>query len=126
MIGAAIGVDISKHLSIGAAFNEVRDGVSAPGPNEPKEGDQAALFAARYLGGPFLAAVTYSPTRNHMVDDKGAYLGTQGWELFLQYDAGRHWQLLGGFNSLSWPCGATLSPLTRSRGARGKDFPEIA
>lgn len=100
-LGAAVTVDVSKNLSVGAAFNKVRDGVAEPGPNEPKEGDEAAVFAVRFLRGPFQAALTFSPTRNHTVDDSGRYLDTQGWELFLQYDVGRHWQVVGGFNSLT-------------------------
>lgn len=99
--GAAVSVDLSDHVSAGAAYNEVRDGVPEPGPNEPKEGDEAAVFALCYLRGPFQAAVTWSPTRNHTVDDTGKYLDTQGWELFLQHDVGRHWQIVGGFNALT-------------------------
>jgi len=100
-LGAAVTVDVTRSLSVGAAFNEVRDGVAEPGPNEPKEGDEAAVFMVRYLRGPFQAALTYSPTRNHSVDDTGRCLDTQGWELFLQQDVGRHWQIVGGFNALT-------------------------
>lgn len=99
-LGAALTVDVTKDLSVGAAFNTVRDGVPDPGPNEPKEGDEAAVLAVRYLRGPFQAALTWSPTRNHNVDDTGTYLDTQGWELFLQRDVGRHWQIVGGMNAM--------------------------
>jgi predicted porin len=98
--GAAVGVDVSPSFWVGAAWNEVRDGVPEPGPNEPREGDEAAVLGVRWQKGPFLAAAIYSPTRNHMEDDTGAALETRGYELFLQYDVGRHWQFLGGVNAL--------------------------
>lgn len=99
--GTAVGLDVSPSLWVGAAWNQVRDGVPAPGPNEPKEGDEAAVLGVRWVRGPFQAAATYSPTRNHMVDDTGEYVDAHGVELFLQHDLGRHWQLLGGFNLLT-------------------------
>jgi len=51
--GASGVVGKAQGLSLGAAYNEVRDGVASPNPNQPQLGDKAAIFGVRYPGGRF-------------------------------------------------------------------------
>ena len=110
--GAMATVEAAKGLRLGAAWNEVRDGVPSPGLNEPMEGDRAAVFGVTWSKGPFDAALTFSPAWDHNQDDTGASLDTYGWELFTQYGLGKRWNVLGGFNFL-YPRGDDASSRSR-------------
>ena len=61
--GASAVVGKAQGFSLGAAYNEVRDGVASPNPNQPQLGDKAAIFGLRYRADRFYAATTLSHQR---------------------------------------------------------------
>jgi predicted porin len=89
-------------FSLAAAYNEVRDGVPDPTPNQPKLGDQAAIFGLRYRADRFYAATTLSKTKQHEVDDLGRRFDGTGFELAARYLATGALWLEAGYNDL-WP-----------------------
>ena len=74
-------------FSLGAAYNEVRDGVENPNPNQPKLGDKAAIFGLRYRADRFYAATTLAISEQHEVDDLGRRFDGTGFEIALRYHA---------------------------------------
>ena len=87
-------------FAIGAAYNEVRDGVLLPTPNEPQRGDQATVFGARFRGDWFYAGAIYSVLKQHEVDDLGRRFDGRGWEIALrQHFTERLW-IEGAYNDL--------------------------
>jgi hypothetical protein len=88
-------------FAVGAAYNEVRDGVPTPTINEPQQGDKATIFGVRFRSDRFYAGSTYSILEQHEVDDLGRRFDGRGFELALrQYVADRIW-IEGVFNDLS-------------------------
>ena len=85
--GASGVVGKAQGLSLGAAYNEVRDGVASPNPNQPQLGDKAAIFGLRYRADRFYAATTLAISEQHEVDDLGRRFDATGFELALRYHA---------------------------------------
>jgi predicted porin/cell division protein FtsB len=100
--GASAVVGKALGISLAAAYNEVRDGVSNPNPNQPQLGDKAAIFGLRYRADRFYAATTLSMSEQHEVDDLGRRFDGTGFELALRYHATDALWLEAGYNDL-WP-----------------------
>jgi predicted porin len=98
--GASVIVDADYGISIGAAYNEVRDGVAMPSPNEPQLGDEAALFGLRYRNDQWYAAGTYSILKQHEVDDLGRRFDGTGMELAVRRSVTDRIWLEAGYNDL--------------------------
>lgn len=98
--GASGVVGKAQGLSLGAAYNEVRDGVASPNPNQPQLGDKAAIFGLRYRGDRFYAATTLSISEQHEVDDLRRRFDSKGFELALRYRATDSLWLEAGYNDL--------------------------
>jgi hypothetical protein len=79
--GGAAALEAGYGFSLGAAYNEVRDGVAMPNPNEPQLGDKAAIFGLRYRNDSWYAAASYSILKQHEVDDLGRRFDGNGFEL---------------------------------------------
>jgi predicted porin len=71
--GASLRLSASDFLDFGLAYNEVRDGVDDPGPNEPHIGDIATLVGARWDRGPLLLAVTLARGEQRNQDDEDTW-----------------------------------------------------
>jgi predicted porin len=98
--GGSLVVSGEKGLGVGAAYNEVRDGVASPTINEPQLGDKATIFGVRYRHERFYAGSTYSILKQHEIDDLGRRFDGNGFELALrQYVAGHVW-IEGVYNDL--------------------------
>jgi predicted porin len=93
-------VNAGRGLSLGVAYNQVRDGVAMPSPNEPQLGDEAALFGLRYQNDLWYVAGTYSILTQHEVDDLGRRFDGRGFELAVRRAIGDRIWLEGGFNEL--------------------------
>lgn len=87
-------------FSLGAAYNEVRDGVEMPTPNQPQLGDQAALFGVRFRNARWYAAATYAITEQHEIDDLGRRFDGNGWELAVRREITDRVWVEGGYNDL--------------------------
>jgi outer membrane protein N len=98
--GASGVVGKAQGLSLGAAYNEVRDGVASPNPNQPQLGDKAAIFGLRYRADRFYAATTLAISEQHEVDDLGRRFDATGFELALRYQATDALWLEAGYNDL--------------------------
>jgi predicted porin len=98
--GASAVVGAGSGFAIGAAYNEVRDGVAMPTPNEPQLGDKAALFGLRYRDDRWYAAGTYSILTQHEVDDLGRRFDGTGLELAVRRMVTDRVWLEAGFNDL--------------------------
>ena len=97
---ASAVVGRAQKLSLGAAYNEVRDGVADPNPNQAQLGDKAAIFGLRYRDDRFYAAGTLAITQQHEVDDLGRRFDGTGFELALRYLASDRLSLEAGYNDL--------------------------
>jgi predicted porin len=98
--GASAVVGRSRGLSLGAAYNEVRDGVPDPTPNQSQLGDRAAIFGLRYRTDRFYAASTVSISEQHETDDLGRRFDATGFELALRYHATGSLWVEAGYNEL--------------------------
>lgn len=98
--GGSTVINLGHGLGVGAAYNEVRDGVADPTPNEPKLGDKAAIFAVRYRGGPWYIATSCSILTQHEIDDLGRRYDGRGFEVaFRRTLTDRVW-VEAGYNEL--------------------------
>jgi predicted porin len=88
-------------FAAGAAYNEVRDGVPNPTPNETQLGDKAAIFGARYRGPQFYVGGIFSILTRHEVDDLGRRFDGNGFELAARRNLFARLWLEGAFNDLS-------------------------
>jgi len=88
-------------FAVGAAYNEVRDGVQNPTPNQTQAGDKAGIVGARYRGDQFYVAGIFSILTQHEVDDLGRRFDGNGIELFGRRNLVSRLWLEGGFNDLS-------------------------
>jgi len=88
-------------FAIGAAYNEVRDGVPNPTPNETQLGDKAAIFGARYRGEQFYVGGVFSILTQHEVDDLGRRFDGNGFEFVARRNLLPRLWLVGGLNDLS-------------------------
>ena len=98
--GTSAVIGKAHGFSLGAAYNEVRDGVAAPNPNQPQLGDKAAIFGLRYRADRVYAATTLSLSEQHEVDDLGRRFDATGFELALRYHATDAFWLETGYNDL--------------------------
>jgi predicted porin len=98
--GGSVVFGASSGFAAGAAYNEVRDGVAAPSPNDPRLGDKAALFGVRYRSDVWYAAGTFSIQKQHNVDDLGRVYDGYGYELAVRRHLTDRWWLEGGYNDL--------------------------
>ena len=88
-------------FAVGAAYNQVRDGVLTPTINEPQLGDEATIFGVRFRNDWFYAGGTYSILKQHEVDDLGRRFNGNGFEIALrQHFTPRVW-IEGAYNDLS-------------------------
>jgi outer membrane protein N len=97
--GASLIWDFPKGFSLGAAYNEVRDGVPNPDVTQPKEGDRASIVGLKYSQGKWYAAAIYSRFFNHDQDDMGTWYSGSGAELFVDCQVAPRWHVYGGFNA---------------------------
>jgi len=88
-------------IAVGAAYNEVRDGVPNPTPNETQLGDKAAVFGARYRGERFYVGGVFSILTQHEVDDLGRRFDGNGFEFVARRNLLPRLWLVGGLNDLS-------------------------
>ena len=87
-------------FAIGAAYNEVRDGVLLPTPNEPQLDDRATVFGARFRSDWSYVGAIYAVLKQHEVDDLGRRFDGRGWEIALrQHFTERLW-IEGAYNDL--------------------------
>ena len=98
--GGSLRLSASNFLTFGLAYNEVRDGVEDPGPNEPHIGDTATVIGARWDRAPLLLAVTLSRGEQRQQDDEETWFDNLGCEAFGQWSFDEHWSAHGGFNWL--------------------------
>lgn len=87
-------------LTIGLAYNQVRDGVEDPGPNEPHLGDIATIIGARWDRGPLELALVLSRGEQRERDDEGTWFDSLGSEIFGQWSFDERWSIFGGLNWL--------------------------
>jgi len=98
--GGSMLLGVTEGLTLGLAYNEVRDGVDLPNANQSKLGDRAAIVALRWNRGPLYAAAAWSAFEQHEVDDLGRFYDGDGLELALIYRFGERWAFEAGFNEL--------------------------
>jgi predicted porin len=87
-------------FAVGAAYNEVRDGVPNPTVNEPQLGDKAAIFGARFRGDGFYIGGIFSILKQHEVDDLGRRFDGNGFEVAGRRNLLPRFWLEGAFNYL--------------------------
>jgi predicted porin len=98
--GGSVILGEQNGFAIGAAYNEVRDGVPTPTVNEPQLGDQAAIFGARFRSNWFYAGGTFAILKQHEVDDLGRRFDGNGFEIVLrQHFTERAW-IEGAYSNL--------------------------
>jgi predicted porin len=98
--GGSVVVGQREGFGAGATYNAVRDGVADPNPNQAQEGDEAALFGARYRKGGWYGAVTFSVLTQHEIDDLGRRYDGKGFEVALVRDLTDKVWLELGYNNL--------------------------
>lgn len=96
--GASLLWDLPGGFSLGAAYNEVRDGVPDPDATQPKEGDRASIAGFKFARGKWYAAAVYSRFFNHETDDRGTWYSGSGAELFVDCQVAANWHVYGGLN----------------------------
>lgn len=97
--GDAADVELGAGLTLGAAFNDARDGVDDPGLDETKEGDQSFIVGTQARGGDGCVAANDNRSVEHETDGEGTFFDAEGAELYasLALDAwhevyaGSHW-----------------------------------
>jgi predicted porin len=98
--GGAVVVGGREGFAAAAAYNQVRDGVANPNPNQSQLGDEAAIVGVRYRSGGWYGAMTFSVLTQHEVDDLGRRFDGRGLELALVRDITNRLWLELGFNNL--------------------------
>lgn len=93
-------IEAGAGVSFAAGYNEVRDGVESPGPNESKLGDKAAIFGVRLRTQRWYAATTYAITKQHEIDDLGRRFDGSGYELAVRRSFDNGISLDVGYNDL--------------------------
>lgn len=96
--GASLAWDVTANFSVGAAYNQVRDGVAAPDSGEPREGDRATIGGVKFSRDGWYAAATYARFFDHDQDDAGTWFSGHGVEFILSRQLKERWQVYGGFN----------------------------
>jgi len=98
--GGAIVVGEREGFAVGAAYNQVRDGVVDPTPNQAQAGDEAAIFGVRYRSAGWYGGLTFSILNQHEVDDLGRRFDAKGLEVALIRDVTQRLWLEFGYNML--------------------------
>jgi predicted porin len=98
--GGAFVVSGENGFGVGAAYNQVRDGVASPTINEPQLGDKATIFGVRFRHERFYAGSTYSILKQHEIDDLGRRFDGNGFEIALRHYLLEHVWLEGVYNDL--------------------------
>lgn len=83
--GVSAIYQFKEGVTLGAAFNQVRDGVPEPDPEQSKLGDQAAILGVRWQNEKNYYAITYTDFRHHEKDDLGRYYSGYGLELYADH-----------------------------------------
>jgi predicted porin len=83
--GVSVNYQFKEGVTLGAAYNEVRDGVLEPEPEQPKAGDRAAILGVRWQDDRNYYAVTFTDFHNHEKDDQGGFFSGIGWELYADH-----------------------------------------
>ena len=101
--GGFLGISPAEGITVGVAFNEVRDGVEDPAPDtqEVPEGDQAVALGVSVDRGRWSVGYTVAWLEEHELDDEGRFFSGLGTELYMAFRAAEAWKLLGGFNILN-------------------------
>jgi predicted porin len=89
----------NKQIYVGAAYNDVRDGVPEPAADQPKEGDRSFIVGARYEKDRLYAAGTMTLFRQHEKDDLERFFDGLGLELYCDYT---WWEKLRARAALSY------------------------
>jgi predicted porin len=84
--GGSVVVGEAQGFAAGASYNDVRDGVENPNPNQTQLGDKAGLFGARYRSGSWYGGVIVSILKQHEVDDLGRRYDGTGVEAAFVFD----------------------------------------
>ncbi len=87
-------------FAVGAAYNEVRDGVPVPTLNEPQLGDRATIYGVRYRAARFYAGAIYAVLKQHEVDDLGLRFDGNGFEVVLRQNLTDRVWIEGAYNDL--------------------------
>ena len=98
--GGSARFDLGPTWSVGAAYNEVRDGVDKPEGIQAKSGDKAFIAGVKFTRGPWYGALDFADTRQHQKDDRGVWFDGHGAELAVRYTFNERWAILGGYNYL--------------------------
>jgi len=98
--GAALDLELGGGFTLGAAFNDVRDGVEVPELNQAKEGDQSLIVGARWARGDWYLAFNYNQSEEHETDDEGRFFDAEGAELYASYALDQLHLVYAGFNWL--------------------------
>ncbi len=99
--GASIILGKPVGFGVGVGFNQVRDGVVNPNPNQAQLGDEAAIVGGRWRNDDWYVGTTYSILTHHEIDDLRRRFSGNGFELALRRTFGRRFWIEGGFNDLS-------------------------
>ncbi len=83
--GLSTNYQFKEGVTLGLAFNQVRDGVEDPAPEQSKLGDQAFIVGARWRDKTNYYAFNYTAFRNHEKDDLDRYYSGQGLEIFADH-----------------------------------------
>lgn len=84
--GISTNYQFDEGVTLGVAFNQVRDGVVDPEPEQPKLGDQALILGARWQNEKNYYAVTYANFENHEKDDEDRFFTGLGWEVYAEHE----------------------------------------
>ena len=84
--GISANYQFDEGVTLGAAFNQVRDGVPNPEAEQPRLGDQALILGARWRNGRNYCAVTYTDFDNHERDDQQRFFSGYGWEVYADHE----------------------------------------
>jgi predicted porin len=96
--GVSAVYQFDEGVTLGAAFNQVRDGITDPFPDEPIYGDQALIAGARWQNDDNYYAVTYTDFENHERDDEGEFYSGFGVELYADHLLTERFGIGGTFN----------------------------
>lgn len=99
-VGGSLRFDVGPYWTLGAAYQEVRDGRPEPEGIQSKLGDKAFIAGFRFKRGPWYLAADYSDARQNQKDDQGVWFDAQGYELALIYAINERWGLQWGYNYL--------------------------
>ena len=96
--GVSTNYQFDEGVTLGAAFNQVRDGVEEPESEESKLGDQALILGARWQDERNYYAFNFTDFRNHEKDDRGRFFSGQGLEIFADHKLTERIAIGGTYN----------------------------